>query len=240
MTEARHRVVREAGAEPFPLYAVTGSGPIGQGCLAPAHPDEVHLLHDLHALIQPGLAGATDLPRPRGPPRSPPSRLPLRSTLINVAPGDEAVLSDRRCGCPFETLGWTRHAHTIRSYEKLTAAGMTFSDVDVTRVLDEILPARFGGTPTDYQLVEDARDDGAPRLRLLVAPTVRVSDLAAVAEAFLAGIGNGSGAERIMADVWRRSGVLHVEVREPLAGPSGKIWHVHLSPRSQVGVGPSG
>jgi hypothetical protein len=197
------------------------------------------LLHDLHALIQPGLAGATDLSRP-GALLVTTFSAAAPFTLINVAPGDEAALSDRRCGCPFETLGWTRHAHTIRSYEKLTAAGMTFSDVDVTRVLDEILPARFGGTPTDYQLVEDTSDDGAPRLRLLVAPTVRVSDLAGVAEAFLAGIGNGAGAERIMADVWRRSGVLHVEVREPLAGPSGKIWHVHLSPRSQVGVGPSG
>ena len=239
VTEARCRVMREAGAEPFPLYAVTGSGPIGQGCLAPAHPDEVHVLHDLHALIQPGQAGAADLPRPGAL---------LVSTfsaaapfiLINVAVGDEAVLSDRRCGCPFEALGWTRHAHTIRSYEKLTAAGMTFSDVDVTRVLDEILPARFGGTPTDYQLVEDASDDGEPRLRLLVAPAVRVSDLAAVAETFLAGIGDGSDAERVMVDVWRRSGILRVEVREPLAGPSGKIWHVHLSPRSRVGVGPSG
>jgi hypothetical protein len=239
VTEARHRVVREAGADPFPLYAVTGSGPIGQGCLAPSYPDEVHVLHDLHALIQPGLAGATDLFRPRAllvstfSPAAP-------FILINVAHGDEAALSDRRCGCPFEALGWTRHAHTIRSYEKLTAAGMTFSDVDVTRVLDEILPARFGGTPTDYQLVEDASDDGEPRLRLLVAPAVRVSDLAAVAEAFLTGIGNGAGAERIMADVWRQSGVLQVELREPVAGPSGKIWHVHLSPRSHGGVGLTG
>jgi hypothetical protein len=239
VTEARLRVVREAGAEPFPLYAVTGSGPVGQGCLAPAHPDEVHLLHDLHAFVQPGLAGATSLPR---------SRALLVSTfsaaapfvLINVALGDEAVLTDRRCGCPFEALGWTGHAHTIRSYEKLTAAGMTFADVDVARVLDEILPARFGGTPTDYQLVEDASGDGEPRLRLVVAPAVRVPDVTAVAEAFLAGIGQGSGAERIMSDVWRRSGVLRVEVREPLAGPSGKIWHVHLNPRAGAGSEPAG
>jgi hypothetical protein len=239
VTEARCRVMREAGAEPFPLYAVTGSGPIGQGCLAPAHPDEVHVLHDLHALVQPELAGAGGLRRPRAllvstfSPAAP-------FVLLNVAVGDEAVLVDRRCGCPFEALGWTRHAHSIRSYEKLTAAGMTFPDADVARVLDEILPARFGGTPTDYQLVEDVGDDGEPRLRLLVAPAVRVSDLAAVAETFLAGIGDGAGAERVMAEVWRRSGFLRVEVREPLAGPTGKIWHVRPNPHPPAPARPPG
>jgi hypothetical protein len=107
-------------------------------------------------------------------------------------------------------------------------------------VLDEILPARFGGTPTDYQLVEDVGDDGEPRLRLLVAPAVRVSDLAAVAETFLAGIGDGAGAERVMAEVWRRSGFLRVEVREPLAGPTGKIWHVRPNPHPPAPARPPG
>jgi hypothetical protein len=61
-----------------------------------------------------------------------------------------------------------------------------------------------------------------------------------VAETFLAGIGDGSGAERVMAEVWRRSGVLRVEVREPLAGPTGKIWHVYLGPRPPVPAGSPG
>ena len=52
--------------------------------------------------------------------------------------------------------------HTIRSHEKLTAGGMTLLDTDVIRLLDEVLPARFGGAPTDYQLVEHESDDGEP------------------------------------------------------------------------------
>lgn len=32
---------------------------------------------------------------------------------------------------------------------------MTFLDTEVIRVLEEVLPARFGGSPTDCQLVED-------------------------------------------------------------------------------------
>jgi hypothetical protein len=49
---------------------------------------------------------------------------------------------------------------------------MTFLDTDVIRVLEEELPARFGGTPTDYQLLEEEADDGQPRLQLLVHPRV--------------------------------------------------------------------
>jgi hypothetical protein len=74
--------------------------------------------------------------------------------LLNLSLGDHARLERRACGCPLERLGWDTHLETIRSFEKLTAAGMNFLDVDVIRVLEEILPARFGGGPTDYQLQE--------------------------------------------------------------------------------------
>jgi hypothetical protein len=57
-------------------------------------------------------------------------------------------------------LGWTTHLRDIRSQEKLTAGGMTFLDTDLIRVLEEVLPARFGGAPTDYQLVEEEAEEG--------------------------------------------------------------------------------
>ena len=31
--------------------------------------------------------------------------------LLNVAMGDQAVVSERACGCPYEQLGWTTHLH---------------------------------------------------------------------------------------------------------------------------------
>jgi hypothetical protein len=136
------------------------------------------------------------------------------------------------CGCPLERLGWTTHLREIRSFEKLTAGGMTFLDADVVRVLEDVLPARFGGGPTDYQLLEEEAQDGSPRLRLLVHPTVGPLEPAGVAEAFLAAIGRGSGAERVMALEWRESGLLHVERRAPRATAAGKILHLHQRARS--------
>ena len=76
---------------------------------------------------------------------------------------------------------------------------MTFLDVDVIRVLDEVLPGRFGGGPTDYQLIEEETEDGRPRVRLLVHPRVgEPSTSTPSADAFLTAIGRQSEGERLM------------------------------------------
>jgi hypothetical protein len=146
--------------------------------------------------------------------------------LLNVSMGDRAALGPRACGCPLERLGWTVHLRDIRSFEKLTGQGITFLDTDVVRVLEEVLPERFGGAPTDYQLVEEEEEGGEPVLRLLVHPDVGPFDPSAVAEVFLSALGTGDGGEWMMAQIWRDSGTLRVERRLPLRTVSGKIHHL--------------
>jgi hypothetical protein len=230
VTAARLAVLQRVGAEALPLYIAMETWRLGEGCMRPDAADDVHFLSDLHALIQPDAS--------TGGPGLPPAALlvtSLRSTapliLLNAGLGDQAIVSDRRCGCPLERLGWTTHLHTIRSYEKLTAGGMTFLDADAIRILEEVLPARFGGVPTDYQLVEEEADGGPPRVRLLVRPEIGPLDPALVAETFLAALASGAGAERIMGQVWRDGHVLRVERRPPFETPSGKILHLHLERR---------
>jgi len=228
VTAARLAVIHRAGAEAGAYYASIEAGHIGYSCLAPEVSDDLHLLHDLFSVIQAGDdGGRTGLPaqallitslRPTAP-----------FMLLNVSLGDQATLVRRACGCPLETLGWTTHLHTIRSYEKLTAGGVTFLDSDVIRVLEEVLPARFGGAPTHYQLLEEEDGDGRPRLRLLVHPTVGPIDSDIVADAFLSAIGAGSGAERVMELLWRDGRFLRVERMAPRVTPSGKILHLHQS-----------
>ena len=137
-------------------------------------------------------------------------------------------MSTRECGCALQRLGWTTHLHTIRSHEKLTSGGMTFLDVDVLRVLEDVLPARFGGGPGDYQLVEEETLDGRPQLWLLVRPSVGSADIEALTETFLAAVGAGSPAEQVMSLVWRNARFLGVKRRPPVVLPSGKIRPIHL------------
>lgn len=224
VTAARLAAIRAAGADAAPDYGSAESGFIGYGCLAPEAPDDVHVFDDLHAVIR------LEVPDDEaGLPAGALLVSSLRTTapliLLNVSMGDRAQLGRRSCGCPLERLGWRVHLHTIRSFEKLTAGGMTVLDGDVIRVLEEVLPGRFGGVPTDYQLVES--HGGSPRLRLILHPSLGPLDADAVARTFLAAIGSSSASNRMMATHWQEAGLLSVERRPPHVTPSGKILHVH-------------
>jgi hypothetical protein len=133
----------------------------------------------------------------------------------------------RRCGCPLEAFSWTTHLETIRSFEKLTAGGIAFLDADVVRVLEHVLPARFGGGPGDYQLVEDETTDGRPCLRLPIHPALGPLDPGEVARVFLEAIGRGAGIERLVGLLWQRADLLRIERRPPIALASGKVLHLH-------------
>jgi hypothetical protein len=231
ITETRLAAIRTMGADALVGYGSTETGTIGNGCLRPNAPDDVHFLSDLHAVIQPDARTLPDGLR-SGSLLFSSLRPTARLVLLNVSLGDQAVLEDRSCGCALERVGWTTHLRMVRSYEKLTAAGMTFLSAHVLHVLEEILPSRFGGAATDYQLLEEEAEDGQPRLRLLVSPAVGRVDLDAVGDAFLSAIGRGSGVDRIMSLAWREAAIIRVEQRLPESTPGGKILHLVETRRS--------
>ena len=229
ITTRRLDVIAEAGAEAAGAYGSSEcGGPIAYGCLHPERRTDLHLLADLHALVQagPAAAGDGDLP-PRALLYS-----SLRATapfvLFNVAIGDQAVVEPATCGCPLAALGWDTTLREVRSYAKLTAGGMSILDHDMVEALEEALPRSFGGGPTDYQLVEDEDAQGHPRLRLLVHPRLGALDSRAVAETLLGAIGAGHGVERVTELAWRDAGLVRVERRTPVATETGKIRHFHL------------
>ena len=149
-------------------------------------------------------------------------------TLLNVSLGDRAVLSERACGCPLGALGWRRHLGEVRSFEKLTSGGMNVLDADVVRILEEVLPARFGGGPGDYQLVEDEAANGQPRLTLLLHPRIGPLDPEAAVRAFLDAVAAGRSG-RVTSLAWADGGLLRVERRAPVTTETGKIQHLHVA-----------
>ena len=56
ITAARAAAMRRAGLRVLPRYAAVEAGLIGDGCLAPSGSDDVHVLHDLIAVVQPAAA----------------------------------------------------------------------------------------------------------------------------------------------------------------------------------------
>ena len=99
---------------------------------------------------------------------------------------------------------------------------------EALRILDETLPARFGGTPGQYQLIEE--ENGRARVRLLVHSAVGPLDPALVRETFLVALASGSeaGMDPLLV-TWLEAGLVEVERRPPMTETIGKILHLRTS-----------
>ncbi len=227
ITPARLESIKRSGADALPAMGCVEVGHIGYGCFTPEAPDDMHLLKDLHAVIQPGDSHSDPGLRPKGMLFS-----TLRSSspliLINVSLGDQATIRRRTCGCFQGELGMDTHIQYIRSFEKLTTGGMAFLDTEIIQVIEDDLPKIFGGGPLDYQLVEDERTDGKPQLRLIIHPRLGALDLNKVKEMFLKKIATGSGAEKLASLVWRDADMITIERSVPKTTSTGKVLHLHI------------
>ena len=227
-TSARRGAVEGVGAVMIPRMGATETDILAYACVHPDSADDMHFFHDRHALIQPESTSAV--------PSLPASAMILTSLLstapillLNVCLGDQATVTRRECGCAMADLGWTYHVSQVRSYQKLTAGGITLLDSDVIQVLEDVLPGRFGGTPLDYQLVERVdMDTGHAVVQLLVAPHLPDVVEADVRDTFLTAVGGGTGGQHLMALQWRYGDVLRVIREQPRRTASGKIQHVHV------------
>ena len=230
-TSAKAEIVAETGSQAVCNYSMAEIGPIGLACAAPADLDDVHLLTDKVAVIQhPKNLGASGL-----------SVQALMYTtvlpscpklMLNVESDDYGVMEERACGCPIGELGFAKHLWQIRSYEKLTSGGVTFLGTELLRLVDEVLPARFGGHPTDYQLVEE-EEGGLPKVNVLVSPRVgNVSEKAILDKVFQT-LELYPGGD-IMADQWRHGNVLRVVRGEPYSTASAKILPLHILQKKEV------
>ena len=83
--------------------------------------------------------------------------------LLNVQSDDYGVVEERRCGCHSKPRLPT-HVRGVRSYKKLIGEGVTLVGSDMERVIERVLPARFGGSALDYQLAEEEDARGFTRI----------------------------------------------------------------------------
>jgi hypothetical protein len=229
-TAAKVRAITSSGARYVPNYAATEVGTMGAACADPATHDDVHLLSDALALIQRPL----EVPewRRTAPAFYVTTLLPTApKLLINVEMDDYGVVEQRRCGCPLGELGYTTHLRGIRSYRKLTGEGVTLVGEEAVRVLQEVLPSRFGGGPLDYQLLEEEGEDGLTRLSLIVSPRVDLPDEQDVIDVFARGLGEGGHPAKFAAAFWRQAGALRVRRMEPVWSAGGKFMPLCVAER---------
>jgi hypothetical protein len=230
VTEARFAHLTAGGARVITNYGSIESPGIAYSCATPTAPDDLHVFTQRYALIErPAALGAL----------APSVNALLVTTLtsnagkvcLNVETGDCAEMSRRECECSLGVLGLTTHLSNVRSFEKLSAEGVTFVRSNLVPILEQTLPSRFGGSAVDYQLVEQEGTDSATRVVLRVSPSVGPVDEAAMIADFLAELARDGVVSESHAALLRYARSVAVERAEPLPSAAGKVLPFHLNRR---------
>ena len=225
LTPARKETIEAVGAKAVPTYGFSEGGSVGSQCPNPIAADDIHISMDAYGVIQrPPSLGSGEMMnvllltalRPACP-----------KILLNTEIGDYAVLETRRCGCLFDELGYFRHLHSIRSFQKLTGEGVTIMGADVFRLLEEVIPKKFGGTLSDYQLIEQQAERGQPQYSLLVSPELGALDHQALATVFLEELSKLKSSYRYSTMLWSETGALQVKRQHPIPTARGKVLPFH-------------
>ena len=100
-----------------------------------------------------------------------------------------------------------------------------------------MLPARFGGSPLDYQLLEEEDERHFPRLSLIVSPRIPLADEQAVTTR-CSRPSDGQPGRRRGPGVWAQAKTLRVRRMEPVATARGKYLPLRRAIMTTGGDGP--
>jgi hypothetical protein len=214
-TDGKLRQVERVGARFVSNYGMSDAGLPGPGCAKRVGVSDYHLLTDTIALfpyphrvegigVTVSAFVITTL-------------LPISpKVMLNVETDDFGIVEERHCGCELESCGYTTHLREVRSYSKLTGEGATLIGDDMVHILETVLPARFGGTSFDYQLMEDEDEQGLTRLFVVVSPRIALENERAVIACVLDGLRRTSPAADAARLRWQNAQTVGVRRGEPV------------------------
>jgi len=226
ITQTRKDEITSSGADVIPYYALSEAGIAAYGCAKPKEPDDMHILSDHIALIN----------RSKKLPFTGESVAALLITsllreapkiLLNVETGDQGTISHRSCGCGWEKPGFTTHLSAVRSFEKTTSEGMTFLIKELITIAENVLPRTFGGSSSDYQILEESDNRGLTTLTFVASPRIGQLDEDMFLAVVQKELKKGENSQRMMAEIWKKAGVIKLIRMDPVPTLRGKIFSYH-------------
>jgi len=225
LSVAKVQAIHRAGAEAYSAYLATEVGAAGMSCPHYEGQNTVHHFHETTAIVTrrqaiPALGGEVNalLFTNLHPSSS--------FFLINFELGDHGIIRPASCNCRFAKLGFDRVISEIYGYTKLTAHGGRLLAGDMIRIIEQVLPDRFGGSPSDYQLaeLEVSEHAGAPQTRILLRVNPRLSGISLdeVRACFFEEVRKLFGGSHA-ASIWSHADAVRVVAQPPVAGRTGKV-----------------
>lgn len=243
LTPQKKAEIEATGARAVPIYGISEAGVVAAGCTHD-HPesDHCHYFKDTVGII--------DYARKVPLSDAEVSALLFSSLLyeapkilLNVEMGDFGRIERKPCSCAFHKAGYDMHLSGIRSFEKLTGEGVTFVNTDFVSIIEKVLPGRFGGESTDYQLIELEGANGLTHLNLLISPRVGAVDEGKVVETFIDCLKKGDDSPESWTQsgpqMWAQAGTIRVRRSYPVPTKRAKILPFHILKESeQQQIGP--
>jgi hypothetical protein len=237
LSEAKAAVFHRAGTEAYATYMATEAGAVGMSCRHYEGQNTVHHFRDATAIVAYRQPAPWSAQHPDGPQVNSLLFTTLLPTapffLINLELGDHGVPQPAKCGCRFHRLGFDTVISDIYSYTKLTLHGSRLFGSDIARIIEHALPQRFGGSPSDYQLVEQEAGSSGTRIVLRVNPRILARAAVppeAIRECFLQEVRKLFGGQ-LWASTLTHAGAVEVVAQPPLAGWTGKVLPFYLLAR---------
>jgi hypothetical protein len=229
LTEKKKSEIENAGAKAIPVYGISEAGVIAAGCnniKCGSQSDHCHVYKDSTAVIK---HKYNDNDRELTVDSFLFTNLMFESPklLLNVGMGDYGSVNELETDCEFGKIGFSTHVSGIKSYEKLTGEGVTFVDTDFVDIIERKLPEKFGGSSTDYQLIECEESGGLNKLKLFVSPRIQGIDENILKSTFLILLKNSKTSPESWTQsgtvMWEQVNILKIERAEPVPTKSGKI-----------------
>ena len=225
LTDAKVHVIEASGCEAYSRYGISELGTIGVSCPQMNRGNTVHVCRDALGVISyRRRAPLTDVEIDS---LMFTTLLPYTSfVLVNVEMDDSGILAPARCDCPLKAMGFTHQVSNIYSYGRLTGQGMTLVGGDMLRILEHHLPQRFGGTNTDYQLVE-CEGTNQTETELRVHPRVGARSTEEVRSFFLSEMKKLWGGA-LSRRIWEQTEGIRVVIAEPYLSGKQRVHPLHL------------
>lgn len=235
VTSGKLAAMRASGMEALPAYAFVPEGTMAIGC--PSFGDEEYHVWDQDLAV-------VTRRRDRGDGTEVDAlcwtslAIEAPRVLLNVENDDFGRLEhDVDCGCPLGELGLRTRLSDIRGMSKVVAAGISIDGSTFDHLCEELLPARIGGGPGDYQFVEDDTH-GSTVIQLRIRPTVGIIDIDAALRIVRAEIERDEFGV-LASSVWGDDGHVRVVRTEPIVTRAGKqLAFERLSPTTRTAPTP--
>ena len=227
LTPGKSRLLQDLGIQVIGGYGMVEVSNIGVGCPNGLDAGDLHLSMDTIALItNPHTIGfaSTTVNAFQLTTLSPYSS----KLMLNAQVDDYGIVEERACGCALEKFGYTTHLRDIRSYSKLVGEGVTLVGNEMVEILETVLPQRFGGSPLDYQILEEEDEDRLTRLYLIVSPKIAVDDESKVVATLHEALRNSSSAAGAASAIWKDANSIRVRRTEPVWTARGKMMPLHI------------